>query len=136
MAGAEVYGSVEDVPFVPSAMRYVLSIFNLRAVRNFRPTLPTSRRLLVRGHKLAAINGSDRDIFPEHDFRAQFQEVEIFVRDQPLVSTLRTNCKHQSDCTLAKSGRVKCRDRALPSINPAVAQRPINPQQARPSPLN
>ena len=102
MAGSKVCGSVEDIPFVPSPKRYVLSIFNLRAVGNFGPTLPTSRYLRFRRCKLAAVDGSDRDVFPEHDFRAQFQKIEIFVRDEPLLAILGTKRKHESDCTLAQ----------------------------------
>jgi hypothetical protein len=56
MAGAEVYGSVEDVPFVPSLTRYLFSILDLRAVRNSLPTLPTSRFLFVGRIQLTAVD--------------------------------------------------------------------------------
>jgi hypothetical protein len=88
MACADVCGSVEDVPFVVAVMRYVLSNFNFRAVRNFHPTLPASSDFFVGRSKPAAIDRSDGDVFPKHDFGAQLQEVEIVVRDQPLVRSI------------------------------------------------
>src|SRR5262245_54007989 len=81
MACAEVGGIVEDVPFVPTSTRQTLNIFDFAAIRNLLPTLPTSRLLFVGRYERATVNRCDGDVFPEHDFRTDLQEVELLVRD-------------------------------------------------------
>ena len=80
-------------------------MLNPGAVRNLFMAMPTSRRLLVSGHKLAAVDRSDGDVFPEHDFWAKLQEVEAFVRDQPFVNALRSKGEHESILHWAKWNR-------------------------------
>jgi hypothetical protein len=56
------------------------------------------------------------------DFRAKLQQVEPFVRDQPFVSTLRSNTEHEVDCTLGGMGqRVTVETRLLRSLTPVVS---------------
>src|SRR5689334_9072476 len=110
MAVAEVGRSVEDIPFVPPVTRHVFTIVDLRTVSNIRTALPTSCLLFLGGDKLAAVDGSDREVFPKHDFWAQLKQIEIFVRNEPLVAISGTNCKHQSDSTLAHSPSVEWRN--------------------------
>jgi len=97
MARAEVSGIVKDVPFVPTCTRQTFDIVIFGAVRNLPASLPTSRYLFASKYKWAAVNRRDGDVFPEHDIRADLQEVESLVRDQPFVETLRSEREHQID---------------------------------------
>src|SRR5215469_16597663 len=83
MAGAEVSGIVEDIPFVPAVVRYLFGILNFGAVRNSAPTLPTGRLLLLIRYEHTAVKGRDRNVFSEHNFRADLQEVELLVGNKP-----------------------------------------------------
>ena len=104
MAGTKISGIVEDVPLVPATMRHIFSVYDFGTVPNPSTTLPTVRGFFVRGYKLAAINGADDDVFSENDVRAEFQPIEIVVRDQPFVEALRSNREHDVDCTLGEIG--------------------------------
>jgi hypothetical protein len=119
MAGTKISGIVEDVPFVPATMRHIFSVYDFGTVPNPSTTLPTVRGFFVRGYKLAAINGADDDVFSENDVRAEFQQVEIVVRDQPFVEALRSNREHDVDRTLGEIGLAcNCRNQGGAFLSP------------------
>lgn len=96
---AEISGTVENVPFVPACPRQGLDIQNSRAVCNVPPSLPAGRGFLRSRFERAAINRCDCNLFSDHDLAADTQKVKLFVGDQPLVSSMRSEREHHVDCT-------------------------------------
>lgn len=100
VAGAEIRRVVEDVPLVPAVMWHISCTLDFGTVRNATTTLPAIRSFFLSRNKLAAIDGGDRDVLAENDLWTECQEVEIMVRNQPLVRSSRSNSEHEVDSTL------------------------------------
>ena len=85
MACGKIRWLVEYVPLVPTFSRQTIDHQDPRAVGNSTPILPASRPLTLSKNELAAINRNDDNVFPKHNFRTKLREVELFVRDKPMV---------------------------------------------------
>jgi len=65
-----------------------VDVLNFGAIADSVSALPTGRTLFLRRHELAAINGSDGNVFLKHNLWADFQQIAILIRDEPFVRTV------------------------------------------------